>query len=106
MSDPTDLDEKAVKKVAEGVLVQVRAVPGASQAGVRKVENGHLRVAVHASPEKGKANEEIITVLSQFFGTNKSRVAIVRGLSSRSKHVIIKELDYENALKKIDALLT
>jgi uncharacterized protein (TIGR00251 family) len=82
----------------------VRAVTGASQAGVRGVENGELKVAVHAPPDKGRANEEIITVLAQFFDTNKSRVAIVRGFSSRSKHVIIKELDHGLAIEKIRRL--
>jgi uncharacterized protein len=82
----------------------VRAVTGASRAYVRGVENGELKVHVHAPPDKGRANEEIITVLSQFFGTNRSRIGIVRGFSSRSKQVIIKELDYEMALQKISSL--
>ena len=68
------------------------------------MENGELKVAVHASPDKGRANEEIITVLAQFFDTNKSRVAIVRGFSSRSKQVIIKKLDHDIAVQSIRGL--
>jgi len=84
--------------------VRVRAVTGASRAGVRCVENGELKVYVHSPPDKGRANEEIITVLAQFFDTNKSRVAIVRGFSSRSKQVIIKKLDHDIAVQSIRGL--
>jgi len=98
------IDDHVIKKVAEGTLVRVRATTGASRAYVRCVENGELKVYVQAAPDKGRANEEIITVLSQFFGTNRSRIAIVRGFSSRSKQVIIKELDHDMALQTIRSL--
>jgi uncharacterized protein (TIGR00251 family) len=101
MSNPTNSDDEVIKKAQDGLLLRVRAITGAPRSGVRTVENGELRVAVHAQPDKGRANEEIITVLAHFFDTNKSRIAIVRGFSSRSKHVIIKELDHDLAVRKI-----
>jgi len=104
LSNSREIDESVVKKVAEGSLVRVRAIPGASRACVRCVENGELKVDVNAPPDKGRANEEIITLLSQFFGTNKSRIGIVRGFSSRSKQVIIRELDHDMVLQQIRTL--
>jgi uncharacterized protein (TIGR00251 family) len=104
MSSSNPKDGQVIKKVAGGCLVRVRATTGASRAQVRCVENGELKVYVHAPPDKGRANEEIITVLSQFFGVNKSRVAIVRGSSVRSKQVIIKELDHDIAMQTISSL--
>jgi uncharacterized protein len=98
----SDLDlSDVIKKVAERCLLQVRALPGAGISEVRGLANGELKVAVKAPPEKGKANEEIITVLARFFDTNKSRIGIVRGLANRSKQVIIKELDLELATDKM-----
>lgn len=49
--------------------------------------NGQLcySVAVHAAPADGKANEEIINLLSAHFGLAKSRVSLVSGAASRKK---------------------
>lgn len=53
-----------------------------------------LRVKVTAAPEKGKANEALIKLLSNFFKVPKSRITLLRGVRSRIKHLeILKNSD-------------
>ncbi len=51
-----------------------------------------LRAKVTAVPEDGKANEALIKLLSQTLHIAKSRICLVRGAASRTKHF---EIDIE-----------
>lgn len=44
-----------------------------------------LKVRVSAAPEKGKANDALIALLSRALGVGKSRIAIAKGLTARNK---------------------
>lgn len=50
-----------------------------------------LRVKVTAVPESGKANEALIKLLSAFFKVPKSKISVIRGATSRIKHLEIQE---------------
>ncbi len=49
-----------------------------------------LKVRLKAKPEDGKANAELIRVLSAHFGAGKNGVRILKGLKSRDKTVLIE----------------
>lgn len=51
-----------------------------------------LKVKVRAIPENGKANEEVIEVISDYFKVKKRDVLIERGMNSRSKIIEIKNI--------------
>jgi uncharacterized protein (TIGR00251 family) len=69
----------------------VRVQPRASRAGVEDAGGGEWRVRVHAAPEGGKANAEVIELLAAYFRVPRSRVRILRGASSRIKVVEIED---------------
>ena len=50
-----------------------------------------LRVKVTAVPENGKANVALIKLLSTFFKVPKSKISVIRGATSRIKHLEIQE---------------
>lgn len=58
-----------------------------------RVEKGDDGLIVHLTvrPEKGKANEQLIEVLSEYFQIPKSKIFIDKGGKSKSKRVIIDE---------------
>ena len=66
-------------------LLAVHAQPGARRPGVLGVFDGHLKVAVAAPPEAGRANAAVEALLAELFGLRPSSVALVRGHSSRRK---------------------
>lgn len=74
-----------------GAVLAVRVTPRASRSsfqGVLVKENQPmLRIALHAPPIDGRANEELITFLSRQFDLPPSSLEIIRGLQSREKLV-------------------
>ena len=75
---------------AEGVLVPVRAQPGARKAGILGEQAGALKVAVTAPPEDGKANKALAEVLRRALGVKRSQVELISGQTSRDKRFLIR----------------
>ncbi len=65
--------------------------PKAKKVGVEKINDNTYKVRVHAVPEKGAANKEVIVSLAAYFDVPSSRVRIVRGKTLRNKVVLIEE---------------
>jgi len=70
-----------------GVEFTVFAAPRSRKPGVTGVYADALRVAVRSAPEKGKANVELVEVLSGFLGVKPGAVEIVAGGGMRRKRV-------------------
>ena len=72
------------------ILLAVKETPRASRSEVTGCgEDGSLRVRIAAVPEKGKANEELRSLLSRYFGVSKTNVEIVSGETSSHKRIRI-----------------
>jgi len=67
----------------------VAVKPNARHIGVEKISESVFRVAVRAPARDGAANRAAIEALAEFFAIAKSSLRIVRGHSSRKKHVKI-----------------
>ncbi len=81
-----------LETVAAGVIIAVRAQPGAKRNAILGEHDGALRVAVTAAPDKGKANQAIAAVLADAFGIAKSAVELVSGQTSRQKKFLMRGL--------------
>ncbi len=69
--------------------VEVTVKPNAKHVGVAE-KDGVLIVSVAAPPTGGRANEELIELLSDYFEVAKSSVEILHGTSDRTKLVEIR----------------
>ena len=67
--------------------LEVRVSPGSSRSKVSGLHGGGIKVAVRAPPQKGRANEEVIEVLAEFFGVPERNVSVVSGHTSKTKRV-------------------
>jgi hypothetical protein len=94
----------AVEEVPGGVLVKVRAAPGASRDGVAGLHGNALKVRVTAPPERGKANAAIARVLAEALGVRASTVRVHRGEASRDKWVLVEGLDLADLRARLAAL--
>ncbi|MGH7144801.1 MAG: DUF167 domain-containing protein [Planctomycetota bacterium] len=79
-----------VQAVDDGLEFDVIAAPGSAQTALRAIHAGALKVALHAAPEKGKANAELIEFLAERLGIAKREVAVVRGPTARRKRVRVR----------------
>ena len=73
----------------EKMKFQVKVTPNASKTELVKTETGY-KARIQCAPEKGKANEALIALLSEELGIPKSDIEITKGKTSRSKTVLLR----------------
>lgn len=88
-----------------GVLLAVKAQPGARTAGIRGVTGGALKVSVTQVAEKGKANIALTAVLAEELGLRKSQVELVSGSTAAQKRFLIRGIPKDELRRRIAALL-
>ncbi len=72
---------------AEGRLA-VRVTPGARTAAL-EIADGRLLARVCARPEDGKANAAVLELIAAAIGVAPSRLALLRGATSREKLIAL-----------------
>src|SRR5215510_1405249 len=75
---------------AEGSILPVRAQPGARRSGIVGTQNGALKIAVSAPPEKGKANDALHEILCKTLGLKRAQVELLAGPTSRDKRFLLR----------------
>lgn len=65
----------------------VKVVPKSSRERIEKISDGNYKAWVGAAPEKGKANQRLVEILADYFGTGKNNIQIISGKTSRVKLV-------------------
>jgi uncharacterized protein (TIGR00251 family) len=95
----------AVTEHAEGLLLPVRAQPGARRKGVQGEQAGALKVAVTAPPQDGRANEALAEVLREALGLKRSQLELVGGATSRDKRFLVRGLARAELERRLAALL-
>ena len=71
--------------------------PNARKTGVEGFYGDRIKIRIASPPEKGKANKELIDLISKITGVTKSKIRIISGITSNYKRVLIEEdtsLDY------------
>ncbi len=69
----------------DGALFHLRATPGARRNALEAQPDGTLRAWVRAPAEDGKANAAIASLLAAALGVAPSRIALIKGHSTRDK---------------------
>lgn len=69
--------------------LSVKVKPNAKQQKIEEDEAENLTVWLKSPPTEGKANQELIELLSQKFKVPKSQIAIKSGQNSRQKIIEI-----------------
>jgi hypothetical protein len=66
-------------------LLQVKVKPNSKQQNISEEPDGTLTIRLKSPPVDGKANAELIKLLSKRFNVPKSQITIKSGLSSKNK---------------------
>ena len=90
----------------EGIVLPVRAQPGASRDGLRGEQQGALKVCVTQIAEKGKANKSLIDVLAKVLSLKRSQVELIAGETQANKKFLIRGIDRAELERRIAAALT
>lgn len=87
----------------QGARITVRVSPKAARSEVVGFAGEVLRVKVAAPPVKGKANKELVALLSRVLGVEKSRISIATGETSRNKAVAVNGLSREEVIERLSS---
>lgn len=83
-----------LRQTAAGVTLAVRAQPGAKKTAITGVYGegaaSQLKIAVHAPPLEGRANQALIAFLAETFAVPKNAVEVISGELSRSKVILLR----------------
>lgn len=82
-------------------IIQVKVIPNAAQDKIEGWREDVLRVRIRAVPEKGKANEALISYLAEKLDISKSSISLVSGQSARIKRVAVEGLTREEIEKRL-----
>jgi uncharacterized protein len=87
VTNVSDASALSSRDVPGGCEFSVLVSAGSSRSGVRGLHGDALKLAVRSAPEKGRANDEVESVLAEFLGLPRKQVSVVSGHTSRRKRV-------------------
>jgi len=77
--------------------IRVRAVPGSRRAEIVGRYGEGWKIRVTAAPERGRANDELVRLLSTALGVERGAIRVVAGQASRDKVIEIEGVEQEVA---------
>jgi uncharacterized protein (TIGR00251 family) len=86
---------------AEGVILAVRASPGARRDEIRGEHDGAIKVAGTQAPEKGKANKAIIELLAKNLKIKRSQIELLSGETTSQKRLLIRGLTADEIVLRL-----
>lgn len=79
----------ALEEHPQGIIVPVKAQPGARRNGLAGEHAGALKVQVMQAPEDGKATEAVLDLLAEVLQVKRSQVKLLSGATSRQKRFLV-----------------
>lgn len=83
------------------LLVRLHVQPKASKTRLVGLFDGCLKLAIQAPPVDGKANEEVIRFLADFFGIPGREVVLKSGTHGRRKQLILIGLAEDEVRRRV-----
>ena len=80
-----------IKSSENGIRFAVKVVPGSSRTAIKGLLDNALKINLATPPEKGKANKELIKLLSQILNTSTSAIHIASGTHNTQKEIFVAD---------------
>lgn len=77
----------------DSIIFNVRVIPRSSKSEIVGEHDGDLKVKLSSPPVDGKANNELIKILSKELKVVKSNIEIITGETSKTKQIKIRTSD-------------
>jgi hypothetical protein len=81
--------------------IRLRVSPGAGRSAVVGRYGDAWKVRVAAAPERGRANEAVLRLLSETLGVPPPNITLVSGLAGRDKIVELAGMDPEEIDRRL-----
>ena len=85
----------------EGIVLNVKAQPRSSKAGVDGLLGDAVKVRIRCAPVDGTANKELIETLADAFDLPQSSVVFKSGETSKTKRILVRGFSDTDAVRKV-----
>ncbi|MBW2031862.1 MAG: YggU family protein [Deltaproteobacteria bacterium] len=82
--------------------IKIKVLPRASKSQILGMEEGVLKVKVTSPPVEGRANKDLIELLSKELRIPKKHIEILSGKGSRFKRVRFRALSREDIRSRLN----
>jgi uncharacterized protein (TIGR00251 family) len=82
--------------------LKVRVVPGSGRSEIVGRYGEAWKVRVGAAPERGRANDELLRLLSKELGVRQAQLSVVSGRAGRDKVVELRGLSGAEATSRLE----
>jgi hypothetical protein len=89
----------------DGIILSVYVQPRARRLELAGIIEGSLKVLLTAPPLEGKANEQLISLLSKKLDIKKKAITLLRGEKARNKSIKIEGLTCNDLKHKLNTNL-
>ncbi|OGB84424.1 hypothetical protein A3F66_03150 [candidate division TM6 bacterium RIFCSPHIGHO2_12_FULL_32_22] len=87
------------------IILDIKVFPNSGKQEF-KIDNDQLKCYLKSSPEKGKANQELIKMLSKQLNLGQFNFSILSGMTTRLKKVRVNtDLSLDEVLKRLNGAL-
>lgn len=85
--------------------IKLKVIPGASNSAIKGWMGDTLKIRVSAAPEKGKANKEVLGLLSKALSVQINELNLISGQTSPHKTIEISGLSQKEVEGRIASIL-
>ena len=96
---------ECLSETPDGVVINVRAQPRSSRAGIDSLMGDAVKVRIRCAPVDGKANKELVETLADEFALAKSAVVFKSGETSKQKRILLRGISAAQARAVLSAAL-
>lgn len=95
-----------IKSFKDGIQFSAAIQPGASRNQILGIHNHSLKIKLTSPPVDGAANQSCIKFLAKTLGISPSRIAIVKGETSKNKIIQIEGIDSQTFMNTLEPLIS
>ncbi|MDD3471239.1 MAG: DUF167 domain-containing protein [Syntrophaceae bacterium] len=86
-----------IRQTKKGLEIRIKVTPNSSQESISYKDGEALIVKLKSPPVDGKANKELVRILSKKLRISQSEVQITRGFNSREKTLLVQGINETQA---------
>lgn len=90
-----------LRQTGKGVVLPIKALPGARRNEIRGVQRGMLKVAVTQVAEQGKANKALLQLIARQLELRMSQLTWIAGQTSGEKQLLVSGVTVAELEQKI-----
>lgn len=95
----------ALEQHPQGVIIPVKAQPGARRNGLAGEHAGALKVQVTQAPERGKATDAVLETIAEALSLKRSQVSLLSGATSPQKRILVSGVSLADLAERLRAAL-